>query len=145
MKSGNKLQNRSLSSKYKLLKYSDIWLYLGYFWVFITIYVCLMPNPPSTPGIEFGDKLMHTAGYIGLFLWFSQIYHRKHHWRPAVGLILLGICIELAQSLTAYRSFEIADMFANTAGVLVGWLLAGTFVSFIFMKFESIVFKEQNV
>jgi len=145
VKIGNEIENSNQNVKYKPLKYNDIWRYLGYFWVLITIYVCLMPNPPSTSAIEFGDKLMHTVGYIGLFLWFSQIYHRKHHWRPAAGLILLGVSIEFAQSLTAYRSFEIADMFANTAGVLLGWLVAGTFISFIFLKFESIVFKEQNV
>ena len=145
MKIGNNIESLSKDARYKSLKYRDIWRYLGYFWVLITVYVCLMPNPPSTPGIEFGDKLMHAIGYIGLFLWFSQIYHRKHHWRPAVGLILLGISIEFAQSLTAYRSFEIADMFANTIGVLLGWLLAGTFISYIFMKIESFVFNAQNV
>jgi len=145
VKLGNEIENPSQNVKYKSLKYRDIWLYLGYFWVSITIYVCLMPNPPSPSSFEFGDKLMHMAGYIGLFLWFSQIYDRQYHWYPALGLILLGVFIEFAQSLTVYRSFEIADMFANTAGVLLGWLLAGTFISFIFMKFESIVFKEQNV
>jgi len=120
-------------------------LYLGYFWVVVTIYVCLMPNPPSTSGIDFGDKLMHGLGYMCLFLWFSQIYQRRHHWRPVLGLILLGICIEFAQSFTAYRSFEIADMFANTTGVLLGWLVAGSILSCIFVKFEFILFKEQKV
>lgn len=42
-------------------------------------------------------------------------------------LVLMGACagwggmLEVAQSFTAYRTFELADMLANAAGVVLGW------------------------
>ena len=139
------IKDITLSDKYKPLKYRSLYLYLGYLWVLLTVYVCLAPNPPDTSVIEFGDKIVHLLGYICLFLWFAQIYSRQSHWRPAVGLVLLGIMIEFVQGQTGYRSFEVADMLANTTGVLIGWLLAGSFVSFIFVRLESLMIREQKV
>ena len=135
------IKKQNSQNKYNSLKFKNIFMILGCFWVIVTIYVCLMPNPPSTSGIEFGDKLMHMSGYICLFIWFSQIYSRQNHWRPAVSLILLGIMIEIVQGTTEYRSFEVADMVANTAGVLLGWLLARTRISQVFVRFESMTLK----
>jgi len=101
-----------------------------------------MPSPPDTSGVEFGDKLVHMVGYICLFVWFSQIYNRSNQWRPFVGLVALGVLIEFAQGYSGYRAFEVADMAANTSGVLMGWLISGTIIGSMFLKFESIVFKK---
>ena len=42
----------------------------------------------------------------------------------AIGFIALGIALEFVQRWTGYRSFEVADMAADAAGVAVGWLIA---------------------
>jgi VanZ family protein len=141
MQKVNLIENSNRAIYYKPLKYIGLYVYLGYLAVCLTVYVCLMPSPPDTSDIQFGDKIVHMIGYFCLFLWFAQIYHRRHYWRPIAGLILLGITIEFAQGFTAYRSFEIADMFANTSGVLLGWLVSATPVSFLFVKLESILIK----
>jgi glycopeptide antibiotics resistance protein len=38
----------------------------------------------------------------------------------------LGVALEYAQGLTGYRTFDVVDMAANTAGVALGWLAAVT-------------------
>ena len=111
---------------YKLLKFKRISLWFGYFLVAALIYVCLIPNPPDTSGVTFGDKIAHFAGYALLFLWFAQIYHRSAQLKLAILLVLLGIGVEIAQSFTGYRAFEYADMLANSTGVAIGWLIAAT-------------------
>ena len=40
--------------------------------------------------------------------------------------MLLGAALEIAQSATDTRSFEFADMAANSLGVLLGWGISAT-------------------
>ncbi len=136
-------KKKSAKPGYKPLKYLNLWQLIGYLLVFAVTVLCLIPNPPDTSGVSFGDKIVHMLGYFCLFIWFSQIYDRKMHYRPAIGLVLLGVAIEFAQGLTSYRAFEVADMFANTSGVLLGWFVAGTFISFILVKLESLLTSKQ--
>jgi len=42
----------------------------------------------------------------------------------AAGFIAMGIALEFVQGWLGYRSFEVADMVANTAGVGLGWSVA---------------------
>ena len=74
--------------------------------------------------LDISDKLMHFAAY--LVLAFLPALHER---RPAliaafVGAIALGIGLEFAQRLSPGRTFEIADMAADAAGVLCGFVLA---------------------
>ncbi len=57
--------------------------------------------------------------------WFCQLYaSRRARVGYALGFIALGIALEFIQRATGYRSFELWDMVADGAGVLIGWLLA---------------------
>ena len=38
----------------------------------------------------------------------------------------MGVALEFLQGMTDYRTFEIADMIANTIGAVLGWGLAQT-------------------
>jgi len=122
---------------YKLSKLKNISLIFGYFLVAVLIYVCLTPNPPDTSGVTFGDKIAHLTGYALLFLWFAQIYQRAAQIKPVIALILLGIAVEIAQSFTDYRTFEYADMLANSAGVIIGWLIAATPLASLLYQLEK--------
>ena len=124
-------------SKYKLLKLRNLALWIGYSLVAVLVYVCLTPNPPDTSVVRFGDKIAHFAGYALLFLWFAQVYQRSAQFKPAVALVMLGVAVEIAQSFTNYRSFEYADMLANTTGVIIGWLLAATPAASLLYLFEQ--------
>ena len=56
--------------------------------------------------------------------WFAYLYRRMPtRALYAVGFIAMGIAIEFLQGFTG-RHFEVADMAANTVGVLLGWGVA---------------------
>jgi len=78
------------------------------------------------------DKLLHALAFGGL----SLLLARAAHWlRPAiplskklmlggVGSSLLGLVLELCQSLTVYRSADPWDWFADTLGAVLAIGLA---------------------
>ena len=101
------------------------WLRWGYGWVALAILASLVP-PPDLSLFKFDlmDKLLHCLVYVFLMLWFTQMYVREAFWILALYFIGMGICLEFLQSLTSYRNMEIADMAANTGGVVLGWALA---------------------
>jgi VanZ family protein len=112
--------------KTKLLRFHPLWLALGWVWIALVIYLSLTPHPPEI-SVMSGDKVGHMLAYFFLMLWFAQIYYRLGtRIRIAIGLILLGVAIEFAQEQTGYRQFEVADMFADAIGVVMGLLLSFT-------------------
>lgn len=93
-------------------------LAIGWGLVAAIAWLSLTPAPPQLE-LEGGDKLGHLAGYGVLMFWFAQLYPRRLPW--AAGFAAMGAAIELLQGWLGYRSFELYDMLANTAGVLLGW------------------------
>ena len=72
-----------------------------------------------------GDKLEHLLAYGTLMFWFCVLYRPlRVRAAYAAGFIAMGIALEFVQRWLGYRSFEVADMVANTAGVGVGWSVA---------------------
>ena len=109
------------------MKLKNLWLAIGLALVLLVIVASLIPNPPSPVEFKGSDKLEHFAAYAFMMLWFAQIYTRNRvRWAIALALVMLGISLECLQRLTGYRTFEYADMGANTAGVLCALLLAQT-------------------
>lgn len=54
--------------------------------------------------------------------WFCWLYRRPGaRALHAAAFILMGIGLEFLQAQTAYRTYEVADMVSNTAGVLIAW------------------------
>ncbi|MHB1115356.1 VanZ family protein [Sideroxydans sp.] len=104
-----------------------VWLGFGWLWILLVCYLSLMPHPPQPVSFEGVDKLEHLLAYVGLMLWFCQVYvTRASRIGVLVGLVALGVGIEILQGMGGYRYFEYADMLANTGGVLMGWGLAHT-------------------
>ena len=74
--------------------------------------------------LAINDKFEHFAAY--LVLAFLPALHER---RPALaatvlGAIAMGVALEFLQRLSPGRTFEVADMAADTAGVLSGLFLA---------------------
>ena len=90
------------------------------------VFLSLTPNPPELD-LEQGDKLGHLLSYGVLSLWFCLLYRG---WQVRLGFAALwvgmGIALEFAQGATGYRTFEFADMAANSLGVLLGWGISAT-------------------
>lgn len=80
-------------------------------------------------GIKAGDKYLHFIAYFGLSLmWYFALKDRINQkifkiFVP-LGLIFYGIILEGLQSgLTTYRTGDVYDAIANTAGVIVALIL----------------------
>jgi len=98
----------------------------GWLWAAAIVFLSLTPSPPDT-GVEHGDKLGHLLAYGLLMFWFCFLYrYRYTRLAYGIGWIALGIALEFAQGATGYRSFEVADMMANSLGVLLGWGISAT-------------------
>lgn len=78
----------------------------------------------SLPGPDFAllDKAWHLAGFAGLAVLLARAavhFGRRPRAAAASGALAsagLGIGLELLQSLTAYRSAELADVIADVLG-----------------------------
>jgi len=106
------------------LKWRALWAALGWLWLLAILWLSLTRNPPHID-ITQGDKLGHFLAYGSLMFWFCQLYvSRRARIGCALGFIAMGIAIEFVQRATGYRSFELLDMAADAAGVLIGWLAA---------------------
>ena len=105
-----------------------VWLFTGWLLIALVVYVSLIPALPSID-ITAADKVAHVFAYATLTLWFLQLYPADRRAMLVIGFIMMGIALEFLQELTASRSFEYADIAANTGGVVLGWLLAKTRLS----------------
>lgn len=107
----------------KPLRHPRAWLALWWLAVVVVFVVCLLPAPdlPLTP--PGGDKVEHFLAYFLLAASAVQLYQgRRALWRVAIGLVLLGIVIELAQAaFTTTRAMDPWDAVADTLGVIAGF------------------------
>lgn len=101
------------------------------------LWFCLVPDPPQISSVRHSDKLVHFFAFSGLFLWFGQLYRRSIHRLLIAKLVLFGLFIEISQSFTQYRSFELADLIADSTGVFAGWLLCRTRLQFSLYYIET--------
>jgi VanZ family protein len=108
-------------------RYRALWLGLGWFWVALVFYLCLMPSPPTPLHFAHADKLEHLFTYTLLMGWFGQLYpSARGRGICALTFVLMGVTIELLQGLGGSRQAEMGDMLANSSGVALGWLLLRT-------------------
>lgn len=80
----------------------------------------------SLPRVSMWDKAAHAVNYalLAVLLWAATRGRRP--WLSAFLLVCLGALVEVAQSLTGYRTGDWQDAVANAAGVLAaGMLLEG--------------------
>jgi hypothetical protein len=111
----------------KPLRHRNAWLALWLFGVTGVIVVCLMPGP-DLPDLHVSDKLEHALAFALLAASAVQLFERGRALvAVAIGLLALGIGIELAQGLlTTTRDMDPADVIADGAGILAGLAVALT-------------------
>lgn len=122
-----------------MLYYRSIWLSVGWLLVLFIWVMSLIPVPEQL-NIEINhfDKIEHTLAYFLLMAWFSQLYYTKSiRLFYALGFIAMGVIIEILQGVGEIRMFDPFDMLANSAGVLLAWLLIRGSWSEIFVNIEN--------
>lgn len=105
------------------LRLRSAWLTIAWLLIAAVIYLSLTPRPLEIP-LDEGDKYGHLLAYGTLMLWFAQLYQRGERWAATLALIALGVALEYVQRSTGYRTFDVWDMAADAAGVLIGLALA---------------------
>lgn len=89
------------------------------------VVLSLLPVPMLPPVFNFWDKAQHALGFFGLTLLALLAYPDKSQRQLAVGLLLAGGFIELAQSASGWRRGDWLDFVADAVGVVMAvalWL-----------------------
>lgn len=88
------------------------------------VLVASLTPTPYLPELAFDwwDKAQHFVAFLVLMLLGGLAYQRTL-LPVAVGLVLFGAFIEVAQAATGWRYGELADWLADMLGVLLGWIL----------------------
>lgn len=69
---------------------------------------------------EHQDWLHHAAAFVALVCSARWAFPRTHAFWSLLYCLLLGLLIELFQGLLPHRTASVADMLANTTGVIIG-------------------------
>ena len=103
-----------------------LWSATAFMLLALVVYLSLAPTAVQLPGDE-GGRYGHVAAYAALMFMFTRMYATpRGRLLVGVTLVLIGIGLECAQGATSYRTFEYADILANTIGVVLGWLAQRT-------------------
>ena len=128
-----------MSGEAGALRWSNLWLATGWFLIAAVVYLSLTPAPPKMD-VPVGDKVGHVLAYTVLMFWFIQIYYAtRSRVLIALGFVLMGIGLEFLQGLGGDRQFEVADMVANAAGVVIGWLSGPPRTGNLLSRLERII------
>lgn len=111
------------------LRFRWVWMALGWALVAGVVLGSLLPGG-ALPSFAAEDKLLHAASYCLLMIWFAGLYERRRHVLIALGVLALGVVLDVLQGTVSSRSFEWLDIAANGAGVVLGlvlslWVLGG--------------------
>lgn len=100
------------------------WWVLGFLFVGLAVWICLVPGQDLPGAFELNDKVGHAGGHALLALYFTGLVPRRGWWKIFALLLLLGMGIEFAQyHMHAGREGDPRDVLANSTGSLIGLLL----------------------
>ena len=108
----------------------SVTVYRAVFWLLLSVVSILslvaMPEP-QLQLFTWQDKLYHGVIYGVLFALLVKAYAARYGLlRLALGLVVFGLLVEIAQSFTSYRQPEVWDFIANSMGIFLVYLLVVT-------------------
>lgn len=107
-----------------LLRHPWVWIGLGWAFIMCAVVLSLVPGQ-KLPPTGLGDKTQHAFGYLLLTLWFTGVYPRSSYLRIGLGMLALGIAIEIAQGTMPFgRHADFRDLIANSLGIAGGLAIA---------------------
>jgi VanZ family protein len=105
------------------LRFPRLWSALGWLLVALVVSGSLIPGP-ALQVVDVNDKVMHAGAYFVLMVWFAGFYRHAVYPLIATVLLALGLTLDLLQLLTPTRSFDWYDVAMNSAGVMLGLVVA---------------------
>ncbi|NLA75750.1 MAG: VanZ family protein [Deltaproteobacteria bacterium] len=136
----NSENNEALTGK-RALKYGGLWRAIGFLIILLIIVLSLVPNPEEISPVSVSDKLLHIIAYAASMFWFGLCIKREKLYIAGIILAVLGIIIEFIQGQTGYREMSLYDIYANIAGILIGFLLSLTRLSLALHYIEKKLFR----
>ncbi|MBR0564828.1 VanZ family protein [Azoarcus sp. L1K30] len=95
---------------------------IGAFWL------ALRPAPELIQIVSWQDKIEHAVLFAGLMV-LGSLGWRDRLFRLAIGLLIYGAAMEIAQSFTTYRVGDVWDWLADAIGLLAAGLALRLFAS----------------
>ena len=88
------------------------------------LWIALLPGGQGEDWFRHADKFRHAVAFMALYWmgWRGRV--ASTGWLLAI-LLGFGVLVEVAQSFTTWRSAELADVAADAAGLLLGWVALG--------------------
>jgi glycopeptide antibiotics resistance protein len=105
----------------RTLRFPFLWLGGGGLLIGYVLYMTLTPAGGFSAALALDDKLAHFLAFAALMTWFCGVFKMSVTARVALALLGLGLTIELLQGQLTYRTAEVADIFADGMGILLGW------------------------
>ncbi len=105
------------------LRYPWFWRLAGWLMIGAVVVGSLMPGQ-MLPRLVASDKLLHASVYFLLMIWFAGLYRRSRHAWIALGLIALGLALDVLQGMTTSRTFDPRDVAANIGGIVAAFVLS---------------------
>lgn len=110
----------------ELPRWRTFWFLLGIGGLVAILWLAISPLPRIMPPVTWSDKVLHLVVFCGLMVWFAALFPRRHYLAVLIALLLYGLLMEFLQSMVPDRAAEFADVVADIAGLLLGWVLART-------------------
>lgn len=90
------------------------------------IYLGMTPAPPAAlPG--WNAYFYHAGGLFACTILNFLAFPRWYWWVRGLLMFMVGVAVEYVQSFHPTRSADITDIYANTAGVVVGLVMVWLF------------------
>ena len=104
----------------KNFRFPRIWQFIALLQIISIYYLCLRESVPAPPPFPHLDKIFHFTAYFFLSGYLHSILKVGLFWKQVLTLLLMGYSVELLQTFTETRSYDLLDMLANIAGVFLG-------------------------
>tara|TARA_Y100000389_G_C17363654_1_gene465086 strand:- start:282 stop:695 length:414 start_codon:yes stop_codon:yes gene_type:complete len=112
------------------LRYTSFWLLANFLILILVFCLSLISFPSFFDNQDFNflwfygvDKFLHLITFMFLSVWLSGQFRKNSYWKPAIFLLIFGLFIEIIQHKINYRTADLYDLFANTLGVIFGFLI----------------------
>lgn len=118
---------------------SKLWLSFGFSAAAVVVYFSVNPAyalKQAVAQLPFSDPLIHVCSFaLVTFCFYLSTQQKLLQLSTACGLMVLALALEMLQTVLFPIELEMVDIYANMAGVVVGYVVAGR-VSVIFNRWR---------